>query len=768
MRRTPGPAAASDRGGGSPRPPSSQPQQPTTSSSPSSSSSTVVTSAMEDFEPGQLVWFDPGLGYSLPGEVVEFSKPAQVVTVQAVVSGKAQTFTIHKLSTVRKRQDLGTDGVEDMVKLADLSEAALLWNLKIRYDKEKIYTYTGSILVAVNPYKMFDVYGVDVVNKYQGQILGTLPPHLFAISSAAYSKMSKDSEDQVIVISGESGAGKTESTKLALQYLAAVNRSPSNLVTEQILEASPLLEAFGNAKTVRNDNSSRFGKYLRLFFRDGVITGANTTDYLLEKSRIVTQATEERNYHVFYELLAGLSDKDKEKYGLQTADKYFYLNQGGAIEMACKDDAEDFRSLLSAMQVLGMSSEEQDAIFRILAAVLHLGNVYFHRKPLKHGQEGVQVGSEAEVRWASHLLQLAEDGILSALTTKTTEARGERLTTPLNIDQALDARDAVAKALYSGLFSWLVWRVNQAVCQRETARTTAIAILDIFGFEDLKENSLEQLCINYANEALQQFQIRQVFKLEQAEYSRERLSWQPLSHCDNQGALQLIAKRPLGLLALLDDESNFPKATDASFLDKCHYNHALDELYSRPRMSSLEFGVRHYAGHVWYSVEGFLDKNRDTLRPDVVQLLISSKLPMVSQMFEWRRATAEACKTSSKADGRFVTMKPRAPTVAARFHDSLQCLMEAMAQCNPWFVRCIKPNNEKAPMKFDLAVVLEQLRYSGMLDTIRIRKLGYPIRFKFATFSERYVSTSAVFPTFFQPPDDVTSVVGSPGLHMPS
>ncbi|KAM7296602.1 hypothetical protein ISCGN_021759, partial [Ixodes scapularis] len=283
--------------------------------------------------------------------------------------------------------------------------------------------------------------------------------------------------------SGESGAGKTESTKLALQYLAAVNRSPSNLVTEQILEASPLLEAFGNAKTVRNDNSSRFGKYLRLFFRDGVITGANTTDYLLEKSRIVTQATEERNYHVFYELLAGLSEQDKEKYGLQTAEKYFYLNQGGAMEMACKDDAEDFRSLLSAMQVLGMSSDEQDAIFRILAAVLHLGNVYFHRKPLKHGQEGVQVGSEAEVRWASHLLQLTEDGILHALTTKTTEARGEKLTTPLNIDQALDARDAVAKALYAGLFSWLVWRVNQAVCLKDTSRTTAIAILDIFGFE---------------------------------------------------------------------------------------------------------------------------------------------------------------------------------------------------------------------------------------------------------------------------------------------
>lgn len=691
---------------------------------------------VEDFQPEDLVWFDPGVGYSLPGQVVEFSRPAQVVTVRAVVSGKPQSFTIHKPHTVKRREDLGPDGVPDMVQLGDLNEASMLWNLKIRYDKNQIYTYTGSILVAVNPYKMFDIYGVDVVKKYEGQIMGTLPPHLFAVSSAAYSKMSKEGENQVVVISGESGAGKTESTKLILQYLAAVDRSRNNLVTEQILEATPMLESFGNAKTLRNDNSSRFGKYLEVFFKDGVITGANTRNYLLEKSRIVTQSSEERNYHVFYELLAGLGDQEKEKYGLQTADKYFYLNQGGAIEIPCKEDAEDFRCLLSAMQVLGFTAEEQDAIFRILSAVLHIGNVYFHRKPLKHGQEGVEVGSEAEIRWVSHLLQLSPEGILDALTTKATEARNERMVTALNIDQALDARDAVAKALYSGLFSWLVRRINAIVCQGP--RKTSLAILDIFGFEDLKENSLEQLCINYANETLQHHFNKQVFKLEQAEYSRERLEWQPLPFTDNQAVLSLLAKKPLGILPLLDDESNFPRATDMSFLEKCHYNHALDELYSRPRMSSLEFGIRHYAGQVWYSVDGFLDKNRDTLRADVVDLLVSSKIQLVSEIFKRRRAYTEASRTVSKADGRFVTMKPRAPTVAARFCDSLQGLIEAMSQCHPWFVRCLKPNREKAPMKLDMAVVLEQLRYSGMLDTIRIRKLGFPVRFKFSVFADRY------------------------------
>ncbi len=457
---------------------------------------------------------------------------------------------------------------------------------------------------------------------------------------------------------------------------------------------------------------------------------------MLEKSRIVTQAQDERNYHVFYELLAGLTNEEKEKYGLQVADKYFYLNQGGSCEIDGKDDAEGFRFLLSAMQVLGFTSEEQDTIFRMLASVLHLGNIYFHRKQFRHGQEGVEVGSDAEIRWVSHLLQLNLDGIFKAMTVKTTEARNERMVTPLNIDQALDARDAISKALYSCLFSWLVQRVNLMVYKG--ARKTTLAILDIFGFEDFKDNNFEQLCINYANETLQSYFNKYVFKLEQQEYVKEKIEWQLLSYPDNQSVLALISKKPVGIMPLLDDESNFPKATDQSFLEKCHYNHALNELYSRPRMSSMEFGIKHYAGQVWYSVDGFLDKNRDTLRSDVIELLISSKMSMISKMFQNLRDSVEANKTYSRSDGRFITMKPRAPTVSARFQDSLQTLLEIMSKSNPWFVRCIKPNNEKASMKFDIPVVLEQLRYSGMLETIRIRKLGYPIRMKYQQFVMRY------------------------------
>ncbi|XP_060860512.1 unconventional myosin-XV isoform X5 [Metopolophium dirhodum] len=693
------------------------------------------TLTLSELQKGELVWFDPGVGHVLPGEVLEYHKPAQVLTVQAIIAGKTQIFSLTSPNGVNRRQDLGQNGIEDMIQLTDLNEASLLWNLKIRYDKELIYTYTGSILVAVNPYKMYDMYGLDMVKKYEGQILGTLPPHLFAVGSAAYGMLPRG--NQVVVISGESGSGKTESTKLIMQYLAAVNKSPSNLITEQILEASPLLESFGNAKTVRNDNSSRFGKFLEVHFKQGVILGAKVTEYLLEKSRIVTQAPEERNYHVFYELLAGLADEEKLKYGLLSADKYFYLNQGGNCEIDGKYDGEDFQSLMSAMQVLGFTSEEQDTIFRILASVLHLGNVYFHRKQLKHGQEGVEIGSDAEIRWTGHLLRLDVDGIKEALTTKTTEARNERVLTALNIDQALDARDAFAKALYSSLFTWLVARINHIV-YKGTKKTTAISILDIFGFEDFKENSFEQLCINYANENLQVYFNKHIFKLEQQEYAKEKIQWQNIAYNDNLPVIQLLSKKPVGILHLLDDESNFPRATDVSFLEKCHYNHALNELYSRPRLNGPEFGVRHYAGPVWYNVDGFLDKNRDTLRPDVVQLLISSSLPMLSKMFSSLRNNFEASKTLNKANGRFVTMKPRTPTVAARFHDSLQQLLESISGCHPWFVRCIKPNCEKVSMKFDMPTVLEQLRYSGMLETIRIRKLGYPVRMKFSEFVDRY------------------------------
>ncbi|KAK4873712.1 hypothetical protein RN001_013072 [Aquatica leii] len=689
---------------------------------------------------GDLIWFDPGVGHWLPGEIIECHRSANVLTVQAVINGKPQTFALTGgEGSVRRRQDLGTHGVEDMTQLTDLHEAALLWNLKLRYDRNLIYTYAGSILVAVNPYRMFDSsYGMEAAQRYKGRMIGALPPHLFAIGAAAYSSLPSA---QVVVISGESGAGKTESTKLVMQYLAAVAPSAPRgqaLVTEQILEAAPLLEAFGNARTARNDNSSRFGKYLEVYFKNGAIIGARVTQYLLEKSRIVTQATGERNYHVFYELLDGLTPSEKQKYGLVNADKYFYLNQGGDDCSGRSGSGADWGALVRAMQVLGVGEAELIGIVKVLASVLHLGNVYFHRRQLRHGQEGVEVGSDVEIKWAAHLLQIPSSGMQRALTSRITDARNEKVHSPLTIDQALDARDAFAKALYSALFNWLVTRVNSIVQRGGLHDAARISLLDIFGFENLSENSFEQLCINYASESLQLYFNKHVFKLEQQEYAREKLEWTNLTWNDNTPVIHLLGKKPVGILHLLDDESNFPKASDSSFLEKCHYNHALNEFYCRPRVGGREFAIRHFAGQVWYSVDGFLDKNRDVLRPEIVELLASSKEPLVSAIAKPLFNQAQMRTLPKGANGRFVTMKPRTPTVAARFGDSLHQLLESMTRCNPWFVRCIKPNNDKSPMRFDMPVVLEQLRYSGMLDTIHIRQAGYPVRMKFQQFVERY------------------------------
>ncbi|KPJ12680.1 Myosin-XV [Papilio machaon] len=564
------------------------------------------------------------------------------------------------------REELGPTGVEDMTRLHDLHEAALLWNLKLRYEQGLIYTYAGSILVAVNPYRPVDsLYGLQTARRYHAaEALGDLPPHLFAIAAAARSSLP---HPQAILISGESGAGKTESTKLAVQFLAAVAPAPLGRapVSEQILEAAPLLEAFGNARTPKNHNSSRFGKLLELYFKDGALAGARVAHYLLEKSRIVTQSPGERNYHVFYELLAGLDEEQRRTRGLLTAEHYFYLNQGG--DSGGAGAGADWSALCGAMQVLGIGDAEREDIIRVLAAVLHLGNVYFHRRQLHHGQEGVQLGGGAEVRWAAHLLKVPAEALARALTTRVTAARAERMRSPLPIDQALDARDAFAKALYSSLFNWLVLRINSIVHRSGLHDAHRISLLDIFGFEDLEENSFEQLCINYANETLQHYFNKHIFKLEQQEYQKERLEWSNLTWNDNSPVIQLLSKKPVGILHLLDDESNFPRASDASFLEKCHYNHALNELYSRPRLGANEFGIKHYAGQVWYNVEGFLDKNRDALRGDVLELLCSSDVPLVAEMSGQLRAQHDNNKTLPRgANGRFVTMKPRTPTVAAR------------------------------------------------------------------------------------------------------
>lgn len=449
----------------------------------------------------------------------------------------------------------------------------------------------------------------------------------------------------------------------------------------------------------------------------------------------------------------GLSDTEKEKYGLLSAEKYFYLNQGNCTAIDGKDDAENFRFLVGAMQVLGFTNEEQDIIYRLLASILHLGNVYFHRKQYRQGLEGVEIGSDTEIRWVSHLLQLPVEELFALMTSRSTETRHERIVTPLNIDQALDMRDAISKVLYVSLFNWLVSRLNHAVYKgsgsgsgSQRKASSKIALLDMFGFENLKENNFEQLCINYANELMYAHYAKTIFRMEQAEYIKEKIEWTMVEYPENGAVLALISKKPIGILPLLEDESNFPKANDNSFLEKCHYNHALNELYSRARPNAKnEFGVRHFEGTVWYSVEGFLEKNRDILKTDVIEALISSKMPLISKIFYHAREATDATRNAaarhaehSQQSHRFVTIKPRTPTVSARFQESLSTLLDGASQTNPWFIRCFRPNNDRAAMVFDDRVVYDQLVNSALVETARVRAAGYPVRMKYAAFVGRY------------------------------
>ncbi|NXB66953.1 MYO15 protein, partial [Struthidea cinerea] len=643
-----------------------------------------------------------------------------------------QMQSLCSLPIVRYQEPQEEDGLEDMTQLEDLQEAAVLSNLRTRFERQLIYTYIGSILVSVNPYRIYNIYGTEQVLQYEGRALGENPPHLFAIANVAYSKVMDAKHNQCIVISGESGSGKTEATKLILRYLAAVSQKRST--APQILEATPLLESFGNAKTVRNDNSSRFGKFVEIFLEDGLICGAITSQYLLEKSRVVFQAKSERNYHIFYEMLAGLPSQQRQRYCLQGAETYYYLNQGGNCEIPGKDDAEDFRRLLNTMEVLNFSVDEQNSIFRILSSVLHLGNVYFEKYETDC-QEVATVVSATEIRTVAELLQVSPEGLQKAITFKVTETLREKIFTPLTVESAVDARDAIAKTLYSLLFGWLTDRINKLVYPRQEA--LSIAILDIYGFEDLNFNSFEQLCINYANEYLQFFFNRIVFQEEQEEYLREQIEWKEIPFSDNQPCIDLISQKPYGILRILDDQSCFPQATDHTFLQKCHYHHGTNPLYTKPKMPLPEFTIKHYAGKVTYQVHKFLDKNYDQVRQDVLDLFLSSRTKVVANLF-FGHAQVMARQRSLIRRSSTRTRRYKAPTVAARFQQSLLELVEKMERCNPFFVRCLKPNNKKEPGLFEADVVRTQLRYSGILETIRIRKEGFPIRIPFLVFIDRY------------------------------
>uniref|UniRef100_A0A2K6E3A1 Myosin X n=1 Tax=Macaca nemestrina TaxID=9545 RepID=A0A2K6E3A1_MACNE len=614
-----------------------------------------------------------------------------------VFTYKQSTITHQKVTAMHPTNE---EGVDDMASLTELHGGSIMYNLFQRYKRNQIYTYIGSILASVNPYQpIAGLYEHATMEQYSRRHLGELPPHIFAIANECYRCLWKRHDNQCILISGESGAGKTESTKLILKFLSVISQQSLELslkektscVERAILESSPIMEAFGNAKTVYNNNSSRFGKFVQLnICQKGNIQGGRI-------NRVVRQNPGERNYHIFYALLAGLEHEER----------VWMCRQTKTIS-----DPGSFRKLFK---------EEVREVSRLLAGILHLGNIEF----ITAG--GAQVSFKTALGRSAELLGLDPTQLTDALTQRSMFLRGEEILTPLNVQQAVDSRDSLAMALYACCFEWVIKKINSRIKGKEDFKS--IGILDIFGFENFEVNHFEQFNINYANEKLQEYFNKHIFSLEQLEYSREGLVWEDIDWIDNGECLDLIEKK-LGLLALINEESHFPQATDSTLLEKLHSQHANNHFYVKPRVAVNNFGVKHYAGEVQYDVRGILEKNRDTFRDDLLNLLRESRFDFIYDLFEHvsSRNNQDTLKCGSKH---------RRPTVSSQFKDSLHSLMATLSSSNPFFVRCIKPNMQKMPDQFDQAVVLNQLRYSGMLETVRIRKAGYAVRRPFQDFYKR-------------------------------
>ncbi|XP_055555748.1 unconventional myosin-VIIa-like [Falco cherrug] len=525
----------------------------------------------------------------------------------------------------------------NLAELPELDEVALLAGLQQRFLRQQIYTDIGDILVAMNPFQPLSLYGREVSERYQNYGTGTLPPHIFAVASRAYHAMlgrgGGSPRGQSIVISGESGAGKTESTKLLLQHI--MNLSKGNLQLEQqILQVNLLLEAFGNAQTVMNDNSSRFGKYIELHFQKNTVRGAKLSEYLLEKSRVVHQDTGERNFHIFYYMFAGLSSEEKEMYGLLDPSLYRYIGGQFCTWDVAQRWKHKYQEVCNALDRVGFQEQEQVDMQAILAGVLSLGNVTFQPEE-SNGSVKVSEASRGWLKAAAVQFGVQEDELLKCLICTTSVTRGEQIQRFHTQQQAQDARDSIAKEAYSRVFGWIICKVNELLAENmdPEVELREIGILDIFGFENFAVNSFEQLCINLANEQLQHFFNHHIFQLEQAAYKEEELPWENITFSNNEPILNLLLAKPLGLLSLLDEQSAFPQATDKTFVDKLNNSFKGNVHFQPSRGRVLGFSIFHYAGKVQYTAGGFLEKNRDTLPANIHGLFINSVTPLVTVLF---------------------------------------------------------------------------------------------------------------------------------------
>nr|XP_048701847.1 unconventional myosin-VI isoform X6 [Caretta caretta] len=714
-------------------------------------------------EDGKPVWAPhPTDGFQM-GNIVDIGPDS--LTIEPL-NQKGKTF-LAVINQVFPAEEDSKKDVEDNCSLMYLNEATLLHNIKVRYGKDRIYTYVANILIAVNPY--FDIpklYSLETIKKYQGKSLGTLPPHVYAIADKAFRDMKVLKMSQSIIVSGESGAGKTENTKFVLRYLTESYGTGQD-IDDRIVEANPLLEAFGNAKTVRNNNSSRFGKFVEIHFNEkNLVVGGFVSHYLLEKSRICVQGKEERNYHIFYRLCAGAPEDIRQKLYLSSPDNFRYLNRGctryfatkdtdkqilqnrkspeylkaGSLKDPLLDDHGDFNRMCTAMKKIGLDDEEKLDLFRVVAGVLHLGNIDFEEAGSTSGGCILKNKSSQSLECCAELLGLDQDDLRVSLTTRVmlTTAGGTKGTVikvPLKVEQANNARDALAKTVYSHLFDHVVNRVNQ--CFPFETSSFFIGVLDIAGFEYFEHNSFEQFCINYCNEKLQQFFNERILKEEQELYQKEGLGVNEVHYVDNQDCIDLIEAKLVGVLDILDEENRLPQPSDQHFTSMVHQKHKEHFRLSIPRKSKLTvhrnirddegFIIRHFAGAVCYETTQFVEKNNDALHMSLESLICESKDKFVRELFE--------STTNNNKDPKQKAGKLSFISVGNKFKTQLNLLLEKLRSTGSSFIRCIKPNLKMTSHNFEGGQILSQLQCSGMVSVLDLMQGGFPSR---ASFHELY------------------------------
>ncbi|KFQ49369.1 Unconventional myosin-If, partial [Nestor notabilis] len=623
-------------------------------------------------------------------------------------------------------------GVDDMVLLSKISEEAIVENLKKRFMDDYIFTYIGPVLISVNPFKQMPYFTEREVEMYQGAAQYENPPHIYALTDNMYRNMLIDGENQCVIISGESGAGKTVAAKYIMGYISKVSGGGEKVqhVKEIILQSNPLLEAFGNAKTVRNNNSSRFGKYFEIqFSRGGEPDGGKISNFLLEKSRVVSQNECERNFHIYYQLIEGASQEQRQNLGIMSPDYYYYLNQSDTYQVEGTDDRSDFHETMNAMQVIGIRGED-------VAGILHLGNISFR-------EEGnyARVENADSVPFPACLLGIDQDRLNEKVTSRKMDSkwggRSESITVTLNVEQAAYTRDALAKGLYARVFDFLVESINRAM--QKPYEEYSIGVLDIYGFEIFQKNGFEQFCINFVNEKLQQIFIELTLKAEQEEYVQEGIKWTQIQYFNNKVVCDLIENKlnPPGIMSVMDDVCATMHATgegDSSTQTLLQKLQAAVGTHEHFNSWSSGFIIHHYAGKVSYDVNSFCERNRDVLFTDLIELMQSSEYGFIRMLFP------------EKLDS---DKKGRPTTAGSKIKKQANDLVNTLMKCTPHYIRCIKPNETKKPRDWEESRVKHQVEYLGLKENIRVRRAGFAYRRLFHKFLQRYaILTPETWPSW--------------------